>query len=31
MYVEDASVTRIDMEPSGPVLRWFNRGPLEVP
>ena len=31
MYVEDASVTRIDVEPSGPVLRWFNRGPLEVP
>jgi broad specificity phosphatase PhoE len=25
MYVEDASVTRIDVEPTGPVLRWFNR------
>jgi len=26
MYVEDASVTRIDIEPRGPVVRWFNRG-----
>jgi broad specificity phosphatase PhoE len=25
MYVEDASVSRIDIEPHGPVLRWFNR------
>jgi broad specificity phosphatase PhoE len=31
LYVEDASVTRIDLEPSGPVLRWFNRGRSEVP
>ncbi len=28
MYVEDASVTRIDIEPEGPVVRWFNRGVL---
>ena len=28
MYVEDASVTRIDIEPAGPVVRWFNRGVL---
>jgi broad specificity phosphatase PhoE len=27
MYVEDASVTRIDIGPGGPVLRWFNRLP----
>ena len=27
MYVEDASVTRIDVESTGPVLRWFNRLP----
>ena len=26
MYVEDASVSRIDIEPEGPVVRWFNRG-----
>jgi broad specificity phosphatase PhoE len=26
MYVEDASVSRIDVGPSGPSLRWFNRG-----
>jgi len=26
MYVEDASVSRIDVEPHGPVVRWFNRG-----
>ena len=26
MYVEDASVSRIDFEPAGPVVRWFNRG-----
>jgi broad specificity phosphatase PhoE len=25
MYVEDGSVSRIDFEPHGPVLRWFNR------
>jgi len=25
MYVEDGSVSRIDFEPRGPVLRWFNR------
>lgn len=25
MYVEDASVTRIDVDSDGPVLRWFNR------
>jgi broad specificity phosphatase PhoE len=25
MYVEDASVSRIDMHPHGPSLRWFNR------
>jgi broad specificity phosphatase PhoE len=28
MYVEDASVSRIDLEPVGPVVRWFNRGVL---
>ena len=27
MYVEDASVTRIDVQSTGPVLRWFNRLP----
>lgn len=26
MYVEDAGVSRIDVEANGPVLRWFNRG-----
>ena len=26
MYVEDASVSRIDIGPDGPVVRWFNRG-----
>jgi broad specificity phosphatase PhoE len=26
MYVEDASVSRIDIEPQGPIVRWFNRG-----
>jgi len=26
MYVEDASVSRIDVEADGPVVRWFNRG-----
>jgi broad specificity phosphatase PhoE len=26
MYVEDASVSRIDIGPEGPVVRWFNRG-----
>lgn len=26
MFVEDASVSRIDIEPNGPVVRWFNRG-----
>ena len=31
MYVEDASVARIDLERTGPVLRWFNRGPLTSP
>lgn len=25
MYVEDASVSRIDIGPEGPVVRWFNR------
>ena len=30
MYVEDASVSRIDIEPHGPVVRWFNRGPVQV-
>ncbi len=25
MYVEDASVSRIDIGPSGPTMRWFNR------
>ena len=28
MYVEDASVSRIDIAPHGPVVRWFNRGIL---
>lgn len=27
MFVEDAGVSRIDVEPTGPVVRWFNRGP----
>jgi broad specificity phosphatase PhoE len=27
MYVEDASVSRIDIGSDGPVLRWFNRQP----
>jgi broad specificity phosphatase PhoE len=26
MYVEDASVCRLDIGPAGPVVRWFNRG-----
>jgi broad specificity phosphatase PhoE len=26
MYVEDASVSRIDIDATGPVVRWFNRG-----
>jgi len=26
MYVEDASVSRIDVGPDGPIVRWFNRG-----
>jgi broad specificity phosphatase PhoE len=26
MYVEDAGVSRIDVAPDGPVVRWFNRG-----
>ena len=30
MYVEDAGVTRIDVGPAGPVLRWFNRLPPAV-
>ena len=30
MYVEDASVSRIDIEPQGPVVRWFNRGPVQA-
>jgi broad specificity phosphatase PhoE len=30
MYVEDASVSRIDIEPQGPVVRWFNRGPVQL-
>ena len=25
MYVEDASVSRVDIGPDGPMLRWFNR------
>jgi broad specificity phosphatase PhoE len=25
MYVEDAGVARIDLQPDGPTLRWFNR------
>jgi broad specificity phosphatase PhoE len=29
-YVEDASVSRIDVEPAGPVVRWFNRGFVRV-
>jgi broad specificity phosphatase PhoE len=27
MYVDDASVTRIDVGAGGPVLRWFNHPP----
>jgi broad specificity phosphatase PhoE len=30
MFVEDVSVTRIDIESTGPVLRWFNRFPPAV-
>ncbi|MDQ3738301.1 MAG: histidine phosphatase family protein [Actinomycetota bacterium] len=30
-FVEDASVSRIDIEPDGPVVRWFNRGVLDAP
>lgn len=26
LYVEDASVSRIDIGDDGPVVRWFNRG-----
>jgi broad specificity phosphatase PhoE len=26
MFVEDASVSRIDLGPNGPSVRWFNRG-----
>jgi broad specificity phosphatase PhoE len=26
MYVEDAGVSRIDIGPLGPSVRWFNRG-----
>jgi broad specificity phosphatase PhoE len=26
MFVEEASVSRIDFGPTGPVVRWFNRG-----
>jgi broad specificity phosphatase PhoE len=25
-FVEDASVSRIDVGASGPAVRWFNRG-----
>ena len=25
MYVEDASISRIDVDSTGPSLRWFNR------
>ena len=25
LFVEDASVSRIDVEAGGPVVRWFNR------
>jgi broad specificity phosphatase PhoE len=31
MYVEDASVARLDVGPDGPVLRWFNRQPAAGP
>ena len=27
MYVEDAGVSRIDLDERGPVVRWFNRDP----
>lgn len=30
-FVEDASVSRIDVEAAAPVLRWFNRGVLPAP
>ena len=30
MYVEDASVSRIDLSSDGPVVRWFNRGITRV-
>jgi broad specificity phosphatase PhoE len=32
MYVEDASVSRVDVDGDGrPVLRWFNRAPQPAP
>jgi len=30
MYVEDASVSRVDIGPHGPIVRWFNRDVAEV-
>ena len=26
LFVEDASVSRIDVDANGPIVRWFNRG-----
>ena len=26
LYVEDAGISRVDVGPAGPVVRWFNRG-----
>ena len=30
MYVEDASVSRIDFGSDGAIVRWFNRGVFEA-
>ena len=30
MYVEDAGVSRIDLDERGPVVRWFNRDPARA-
>jgi broad specificity phosphatase PhoE len=31
MYVEDAGISRIDLQPEGPTLRWFNRHAMPAP
>jgi broad specificity phosphatase PhoE len=30
MYVEDAAVSRIDLDDGEPVVRWFNRDPAQA-